>query len=332
MKDYLVDVPVRINIWIRKECQTRQFEVIKKARPSILFIQSDGGRNDLEWKIINENRKMIEEGIDWNCKIYKIYEDSNQGLYKMGKKTHELIWNTVDRCILLEDDHIPAVSYFKFCEELLEKYKDDERIECICGMNHLGIYDECTSDYFFSRQGSIWGIATWKRVTKDWHKFSYGSDTYIMQLLKQRTRHNKISWKRLSAYAKSNTYEGHVASSEFFIEFDMYAQNRLQIIPKVNMISNIGATQDSEHAAEINLLPKGIRKVFNMPTYELSKELKHPEYVIPDIYYEKRRNKIMGYNYKGIEIYRKFERFYLMLKNGQIKQILKKILNKKDEK
>lgn len=332
MKDYLVNVPVRMNIWIREECQKKQFEVIKNARPSILFVQSDGGRTEKEWEIINKNRKMIEEGIDWNCKVYKIYADSNQGLYKMSQRTHKVIWENVDRCILLEDDQIPAVSYFKFCEELLEKYKNDERIECICGMNHLEEYDDCTSDYFFSRQGSIWGIAIWKRVVEKWYTFDYGSDKYIMKLLSQRTRNNRISWKRIIGYSKSEKYEGHVAAPEFFIEFDMYAQNRLQIIPKVNMISNIGATGDSEHAAEINQLPRGIRKVFNMPIHELSFPMKHPKYVIPDVHYEKKRNRIMGYNYRIISLFRKIERFLLMLKNGQFKTIYKKILTRNDEK
>ena len=101
MEKYLVDVPVRINIWIRPECQRRQFEVIKKARPSILFIQSDGGRNDEEWQAIYANRKMIDEGIDWDCQVYRLYEEKNNGLYSMAKKTYSLIWKTVYRCILL---------------------------------------------------------------------------------------------------------------------------------------------------------------------------------------------------------------------------------------
>ena len=84
----------------------------------------------------------------------------------------------------------------------------------------------------------------------------------------------------------------------------MYAQNRLQIIPKVNMISNIGATEDSAHADNIKLLPRGLREVFNMQTYEMSFPMKHAEYVIPDIEYEKKRNRIMAYN---VNFYQRLE-------------------------
>ena len=269
MKDYLVDVPVKINIWIREECQRKQFEVIKKARPSILFIQSDGGRNPAEWEAINNNRKMIDSGIDWKCKVFRLYEDTNQGLYTMGHKITTMIWENVDRCIFLEDDIIPSVSYFRFCAELLEKYKDDTRLQCICGMNHLGIYDKCTSDYFFCGEGSIWGVATWKRVLSDRDSFDYYYDSYSMKLLKQVTKEDRIVWDRMRNYPINKYYQGHTASGEFWIKYGVYAQHRLQIIPAKNMISNLGCTDNSEHSSNIALLPKGIRRVFSLKTSDM---------------------------------------------------------------
>ena len=118
MKKFLVDVPVKINVWTRKDCQKKQWDVIKKARPSILFIQSDGGRTEKEWETIYENRKMIDDGIDWECTVYKLYEDHNNGIYSMGEKVASFVWSKVDRAIFLEDDDIPSISFFKFCSEL----------------------------------------------------------------------------------------------------------------------------------------------------------------------------------------------------------------------
>ena len=329
MEQYLVNVPVKINIWIRTECLKQQFEVIKKVRPSILFVFSDGGRTDAEWKAIHLNRKLIDEGIDWDCQVIRMYEDRNLGMYAMIKKDFDIIWPQVDRCIILEDDQIPSVSFFAYCAELLEKYKDDQRVECICGMNHLGVSDNVNADYFFSRQGSIWGIATWKRVVEGWNSFEYGRDSYIMKLLRHRTQHNKIAWKRICAYTQQEKYEGHVAAYEFWIEFDMYSQNRLQIIPKYNQICNAGATSDSEHAGDLCQLPRGIRKIFNNKTYELSFPLTHPQYVIPDVEYEKKRNQIMGYNTPCRAIIRKIERVWLMLIHGNAKGIAQRIMRKR---
>ena len=324
-KPWLVDVPVKVNIWIRPECQRKQFEVLKQARPRILFIQSDGGRNEKEWAIIKEHRKMFDTEIDWDCEVYRIYADKNYGLYTMGSMREKIIWEHVDRCIHLEDDQIPSVSYFRFCAEFLEKYKDDERICCICGMNHLGVSENVTADYFFSRQGSIWGYATWKRVYNQFYEFGYENDPYVMKLLEQRTAKNRFFWKqRILGYKKDKTYNGHIAGDEFFVGLAMYLHNQVQIIPKYNMISNIGCSEDAAHSNSIKLLPHGIRQVFFSKTYELNFPLKHPKYVIPDIEYEKKRNRIMAHNHPMISCFRKVESFCLMVRYGKIKQAVKK--------
>jgi hypothetical protein len=325
MKSSIVDVPVKVNIWIRPECQRMQFEVIKKARPSILFITSDGGRTDYEWSLILQNRKMYDTEIDWDCKIYKLYEEKNNGMYGMMLKREKLIWNTVDRCILLEDDQIPSVSYFQFCADLLEKYKDDQRVACICGMNHLGISQDVPYDYFFSRQGSIWGVATWKRVYDKFHDFSFGKDPYLMELLRHGTKHDQTLWKRIKGYADGELYEGHIAGPEFFLGFAVYGYNQLQIIPKKNLISNIGCAEDAAHSDSIKLLPRGIRRVFNMKTYELEFPLKEMEYVLPDIVYEKKRNRIIAYNHPLISLYRKMVRAILAIRYGRWLQLSRKI-------
>ena len=327
-KPWLVDVPVKVNIWIRPECQRKQFEVLKQARPRILFIQSDGGRNEKEWEIIKEHRKMFDTEIDWDCEVYRIYADKNYGLYTMGRMRDKVIWDHVDRCIYLEDDHIPSVSYFRFCAELLEKYKDDERICCICGMNHLGVYEDATADYFFSRQGSIWGVATWKRVYEKFFRFDYEDDSYVMKLLEQRTRHNRFFWKkRILGYKANKMHNGHEAGDEFFIELSMYLNNQVQIIPKYNLISNIGCSEDAAHSNSIKFLPHGIRRVFFSKTYELNFPLRHPKYVIPDIEYEKKRDRIMAHNHSVISCMRKIESFLLLIRYGKINLALRKVKN-----
>ena len=325
MKSYLVDVPVSVNIWIRPECQRKQFEVIRQARPSVLFVTSDGGRNRHEWEVIRKNRQLYERGIDWDCVVYRLYEEKNNGMYAMGKLRQNFIWSKVDRCIFLEDDQIPSVSFFRFSAEMLEKYKDDLRIYMICGMNHLGISENVNSDYFFSRVGSIWGIAMWKRTYEQSNDFSYGKDPYVMNCLKQETRKDKVMWKRIVAYAKSECYEGHPAGNEFFLGLAPYGQHQLLIIPKYNMISNIGSTEDSAHAGELSALPRGIRQVFNMPVYEMNFPLAHPRYVIADLAYEAKVKRILGLGHPLVQMWRKVERALLILRKEGIHKLIKKL-------
>lgn len=328
MKPFLVDVPVKINIWIRPLCQRKQFEVIREARPSILFIQSDGGRNEEEWETIRQNRKMIEEGIDWDCTVYKIYEDHNNGLYAMIDKVGEYVWKRVDRCILLEDDSIPSISFFKFCAELLEKYKDDTRIECICGFNILNKWEKASSDYFFTRQGSIWGFATWRRVYEEYGNFTYGQDDYTMNLLKVQTKGNSAAWRQLNGYSKQDIFDGHPAGIEFYTQFHMYSQNRLQIVPKYNLIECMGADKLSYHEVPIDQTPKGMRCLYNSATYEYKFPLKHPQFVIPDVEFEKKRNRVMAKGHPFVQFYRNIEKAFYKIRAGETKFVMQKIKKK----
>ena len=325
MDNYLVDVPVQVNIWIRPEMQRRQFEVIKQAKPSILFVFSDGGRNEEEWEKIYLNRKMYDEEINWECQVYKVYKDVNIGLYAMERELHQLIWKNVDRCIFMEDDIIPSVSFFRFCEEMLERYKDDKRVYMVCGVNHIGINENVNSDYFFSRYGAIQGVAMWRRSFEQYYDFSFKDDPYIMNLLDQRTRKFKDNKKEIHSVAKTGTYSGHVAGDEFYMSFANYAHNQVMIIPKKNLICNIGFGDDAEHGDSLRRLPRAIRQVYNMPTYELEFPLKHAQYVIPDESYEKKRNRILGVGHPVLSLYRKIERGFLVLKEGDFRYLLKKI-------
>ena len=333
MKPWLVDVPFRVNIWIRPSCQKAQFEVLRQARPSVMFLVSDGGRNEKEWAAIRENRALFDTSVDWDCTIYKLYEEQNNGLYTMGRKGAELIWSKVDRCIFLEDDYVPSVSYFRFCAELLEKYKDDTRIEAICGMNHCGTWDCGDHDYFFSEVGSIWGQAYWKRSyqARD-PEHTYGKDPYVLDLLCQRTADSKLIRNKFLGYAKNPLHENHRAGGEFYHLFEIFGQNKLYIVPRCNMISNIGATADGTHSSELKLLPHGLRQVFNLKTQEMQFPLRHLDYVIADRKYREAHDRIMGFDHPMIQFWRKIEGIFLSIRYKGLSGIVAKLKRRKSRK
>lgn len=324
-KPYLVDVPVRVNIWIRPECQRKQLEVLRAARPSVLFLISDGGRNDREWEAIRQNRELLEGGIDWDCTLHKLYEDKNNGLYTMSAKAADLIWSKVDRCIFLEDDQIPSVSYFRFCAELLEKYKDDTRITAIAAMNYAGVWERASADYFFCERGSIWGLALWKRSyeLRD-PSFAYGKDPYTLRLLKERTKDVKYMQGSIFGYAKDELHEGHKAGGEFYNRFHVYAHHQLYIVPKYNMMNNIGCTEDGAHTASYQILPRAIKSLYQMETHELEFPLKHPKYIIPDQDYRRLEDARLGRDRPLVEFFRRIESFCLTLKYYGIRGVLKR--------
>lgn len=309
MKSYLVDVPVMLSVFIRPNTIKCVFEVIKEARPSKLFLVSDGprpGHPDDIIKIV-ESRKIVED-IDWDCDVYQLYFDENHGLYSMVREALDFVFYFVDRCIFLEDDVVPSISFFQYCAELLERYQDDSRINSICGMNHLGIYSEPNTDYFFSEAFSIWGFALWRRTYEAFYDHTYGDDKYTLDRLKENAIKYKEFVKALDGYYQNELYEGHIAGPEFYFRFIVCSQNKVNILPKYNMIKNIGFCEGSTHAPnELRKMPKGVQKMFQMKTYEYTFPLQHPRYIASDQKYENKVLRILARNHPIVAVYRKCE-------------------------
>ncbi len=292
MRPYEVDVPVRVMVWSRPDYLRQQFDVLQKAAPSVLFLVSDGGRNEEEMQRIYESRKIFEN-IDWECKIHKLYYEENQGMYAIMKLCREYIWSRVDRCIFLEDDYVPAVSFFQYCAELLEKFKDDERIEMITGHNPFGTYSDAEPyDYFFTENGwSIWGTAYWKRSF--FHRefpLEYENNEYIKRCLKDNL--SEFWYKKAEGYCNRRLVDNHVPGGEYFHAANSALFHRLSIIPTKNLIKNIGVV--GEHFKN----PKKVPVYMNQNTFELEFPLKHPQYIIDDKHYAQMYSKLLGHNKK----------------------------------
>lgn len=325
MKQYLVDVAVQTTIWIRPELQAKQFEVIKKARPRILFIQSDGGRNKEEWDKINESRKMYEESIDWDCTVYKIYSDQNNGMYSMYFKMLDFVWSKVDSCIFMEDDIVPSVSFFSFCKEMLERYKDDMRVFGISGYNILGEYGDEKYDYFFCGMPSSWGYATWRHKDMIMYDYkAYFEDQYVLKLMKHLL--SKIHYHQALDCKENGKVYNHPPGPEFVKNISRATQNALFIIPRKNMVSNLGCIDGSTHAQNYRILTKTEKELFNSKTYEIE-IIRHPKFVIRDIIYEKKFTKKCGNGYPLIRLYRRIIKAIKTMRYEGLRFLIKKIID-----
>lgn len=287
MRKALVDVPVVLYLWTRPEKLRKVFDVIREARPSKLFLISDGAVNGNKegWKLISESRSLVE-AVDWECEIHKLYFEENNGLFRMFKIMSDFVFSKVDRYLFLEDDVVPSVSFFKYCEVLLDRYKDDLRINMISGMNHLEVYDKPKSDYFFARGvASIWGFAIWKRTYECFYSFDFTRDSYIFNLLIENSKDFKGFGKLLNGYKCNIFFEGDLAGPEIFLGISAFLQNQLTIIPAKNMINNIGYGEGGRNFNDKKLLTAKVASLFDMHTHELSFPLKHNDYVIEDQHY-----------------------------------------------
>ena len=167
MKEYQVDIPVLILFFNRPEQLRRVFEQVRLARPSRLFLYQDGPRNDADMPGIMACRQVVED-VDWDCQVERMYQERNYGCDPSEYISQKWAFSHVDKCVVLEDDDVPAVSFFAFAKEMLDRYEHDERITMVCGFNVEEQTSDVTDSYFFSTNFSIWGWASWRRVVDQW--------------------------------------------------------------------------------------------------------------------------------------------------------------------
>lgn len=327
MKPALVDVSVLLIFFNRPEPFSRVFEQVRKARPSRLFLYQDGPRNENDLKGIEQCRVIASE-IDWECEVKTFFQEKNQGCDPSGYLADKWAFSLTDKCIILEDDCVPAVSFFQFCKEMLDKYENDQRVWMISGFNHEEVSTHIDSDYFFTEVMSIWGWATWKRVVDKWDaEYSFlddpGKSLQLERIVNQKK--NKKDFMRMCRKHKE-TGKPHF---ETILWASMLFYEGVAVMPKKNMINNIGVSEDSTHfATPAYMLPKGYRKIFTMDRYDLSFPLCHPENIVADKRHKRNVYRILAWDHPLIKISRSFEELFINLKYGNFKNIKNSVRNR----
>jgi hypothetical protein len=294
LKPYWIDIPVALIFFARPDTFSKVFAEVRKARPSKLFLIQDGPRQDREDDAfgIAACLKIIED-IDWECEVYKNLSEKNLGCGVRVSSGISWVFEHVDRALILEDDCIVKPQFFKFCAELLERYKDDERICMISGLNHFKEWDCGDDSYFFAKTGAIAAWATWKRA---WAHFDLQlngiKDEYTVRLLRQNFTHKRAAKKRikewLSVYEKAKKGE---QPSFWGMQWDFvkYSTNALAIVPRTNQSCNIGIGEKATFSGSgINFMPKKVANWFFMDIGEINFPLKHPDIVMCDTEYDKK--------------------------------------------
>ena len=154
----MTSTPVAFIIFNRPDTTKRVFAEIAKARPPKLLVIADGPRADHPADVEKcAAVRAIIDGVDWDCEVLKNYSDVNLGCKRRVSSGLDWVFDTVEEAIILEDDCLPHPTFFRFCEEMLEKYRDDKRIAMISGDNLQFGRKRTGYSYYFSRYPHIWG-------------------------------------------------------------------------------------------------------------------------------------------------------------------------------
>lgn len=262
--------PVLFLIFNRPDTTARVFSRIKQAQPARLYISSDGARADKigEEELVRESRECVKK-IDWPCQVKTVFRAQNLGCGKAVAQAIDWFFDSEEEGIILEDDCLPALSFFPFCEQLLHRYRDDEKIMHISGNNFIYPEFKVSDSYYFSKFNHIWGWATWRRAwkhydfrMKSWSAFRNSPEmlNICAELVERKY------WEEIFELI----FKSEIPTSwDYQWTYTCWANRGLSILPAVNLVSNIGFAKDALHTADLN------SPLANMPTGDIS-HIKHP--------------------------------------------------------
>ena len=243
----MLSTPVAFLIFNRPELTKTVFAEIAKVKPKKLLVVADGSRQDKQGEAEKcaAARAVIEQ-VDWDCEVLKNYSDVNLGCGIRVATGIDWVFEHVDEAIILEDDCLPHLTFFEFCSELLEKYRNDERVMMISGSNLMGDWESDIQSYHFSYYGGIWGWASWKRA---WKHYDYHMKLWKYEGARNCVR-NVIVDPEQYFYRQemlSKTFRGEIDTWDYQWSFARLLQSGLSVVPSVNLVSNIGFGKDATH-------------------------------------------------------------------------------------
>ena len=270
-------------VFNRLDTTKQVFEAIQQAKPPRLYVAADGARElkEGEAEIVKAVREFVIQNIDWECEVKTLFQDQNLGCKMAVSGAIDWFFDNEEMGIILEDDCLPSRSFFWFCEELLERYKDDMRVGQISGDNFQNGIKRGDADYYFSIYNHIWGWASW---ANRWQNYDVNlknfNDTKFIKDLFDDKKTVKC-WLQTFKIMKKQL----INTWDYQWTFTLWNKKQLTILPNTNLIENVGFGVDATHTT-------GESELANLKAYEL--ELKnHPKEVKRDLEADKFTSKMI---------------------------------------
>ena len=268
-------------VFNRPEITETVFEAIRTARPPRLYVAADGARGNRQGEVARcERTRQLIDRVDWPCEVHTLFRSHNLGCRKAVSSAIDWFFETEERGIILEDDCLPAPSFFWYCEELLERYATDERIGQISGTAFCtgDLLGDIRADYIYSRHFSIWGWATWRRVWKTYAPALSLWPTFPRDRMLPGTYPDPHE-RHMRTRNNDSIATGEIDAWSFQWVFANASQSRLAAVPRHNLVVNIGFGEDATHTTFRNPVAPVVAGELTLPT-------KAPAFVHPDHVYD----------------------------------------------
>ncbi len=276
MTDSLSSAPIALFVFNRPKLLVRVLDQIRQVQPPLLLVVADGPRANVpaDIPLCAEVRSLLRDRVDWGARILTLSSEVNLGLRKRVSTGLDWVFQNVEEAIVFEDDCLPDPTFFRFCTELLERYRHDTRIGAIAGTNFQPQNPSCAESYYFSKYPHCWGWATWRRAWK-----SFDNNLTEWPRLRDQEWLRGLFADELQARFWEQLFEGvhqeKINSWAYAWTFSCWAQSMMTILPQSNLVTNVGFGEAATHTTSRN-------GRFEMKATPLRFPMSHPKTVAID--------------------------------------------------
>ena len=278
------DIPVLLIVFNRSWHLQKVMKALQEIRPSRLFVAGDGPRQARpgEEQLCAEARNTVIAAVNWPCQIQTRFQSENQGCGRHVTGAINWFFENVSEGIILEDDCVPSPDFFRFSEELLERYRENDNVMMLSGTALVRTPEPSPWDYDFASFPCCWGWATWRRA---WAKMSYDMPDFPefcrSGSIKKSFASGRMQRRLLELFSKVYTHAPGFDTWDFQWLYACVKNRGLCILPGVNLVTNIG--WDASHTR--------IDDVMEMPLENFA-GLRHPPEIrrnpeLENIFFEK---------------------------------------------
>lgn len=244
----MLETPVAFFIFNRPDLTARVFEAIAQQQPQRLLVVADGPRNEAERELCERARAVIQ--VDWDCELEMNYADENLGCKKRVSSGLDWVFSRAEAAIILEDDCLPSPDFFGFCAEMLERYRDDERVMHINGTSFVPLTD-ANVDYGFSKYVHVWGWASWSRA---WKHYDVTAARWPAEKRRILAACADAQERRYWDQSFGAVFRGQLDTWDYQWSLACLLESGLAVVPRVNLISNLGFRADATHTKTTSIM------------------------------------------------------------------------------
>lgn len=275
-------LPALLIAFNRFEYTEKVISVLFKYQPSKLYLAMDAPKNEDDRVIQNRIIELASKSFS-DSKLHLIRAESNRGTGLFIPDAITEFFEIEEFGVILEDDCVPTLTFFDYCQQLNSRRENIPQVMAICGSN-LFTDGEQGDAYYLGPFFVPWGWATWRDKWKSFDR-RVGNLDQIEKEINRRWYTSDNLRNFMAQYIENATKPETRVWTGFWL-CSMIRADGVIATPDTNLVTNIGFQGHGVNAST------KLQRIFTRESFEIHEP----------IFYESNKEDLLALENKYFDI------------------------------